>query len=949
MDNLVGRDIDRYHILEPLGEGGMARVYKAYDTRLERLVALKVIRREAFSPEALGQVLARFEREAKALARLSHPNIVKVHDYGEFEGAPYLVMEFIPGGTLKKKSDERMPWREAARLLLPVTRALAYAHAQGIIHRDIKPANILVTESGEPMLSDFGIAKILEAMGGGTLTGTGVGIGTPEYMAPEQGMGAEVDGRADEYALGVVFFELVTGRRPYEADTPMAVILKHITDPLPSPKLFAPELPDELELILDKALAKQPENRYPQMSDFAAALEKLIEGQAPTVSKEAEREAQKDTLVQKPVPPPPARAAPARPAAEARKPLTGKWLAIGAGGLVIFCLLAGGLLAVGRLWRNLRARITPTAALVTILDATATTVTEAGLLPSQTPEAGLATPLPGLLTETPPLLPPTPYVIEEATNPADGAVLVRIPAGSFNMGASREQSEYLLSICPGCDQETLFSAQPVHTVQLSEYWMDKTEVSNAMYARCVEAGACSPPSKSSSERIEDYYGNPDYANFPVIYVNWEAADTYCRWAGGRLPTEAEWEYAARGNTGWLYPWGDQLPDENLANVNNMIGDTTPVDWFPKGASPFGLLNMTGNVWEWVWDWYQKDYYSSQASWIDPQGPSQPGSPQLKSGRGGAYWISPGMSSAAMRDFYDPEKDGNAVGFRCAFSILPGASSGEPSGKIVYTCQVTKYETRNQICVINADGTGTFQLTTDANNSDHLYPTFAPDEKSVMFSSDRSGEYAIFEMTLDGRLSQITDGSHEAYGADISPDGQRVVFTQIVDELRGIYVMNRDGSDIQPVYAPGDHEAWDVVWSPDGKQVLFASDRTGTIQLFTSNLDGTNLRQVSNMEKLRGRSDWAADGVTMATYAGDEWLREIYLLDAATDSPRQITTGGNNLAPSFSADGGWIAFTSYRDHPKEDQGCEIYVMRSDGTDVRRLTDNDYCDWQPRWGS
>jgi serine/threonine protein kinase len=281
MTDLIGKSLGRYHILEQLGEGGMATVYKAYDTRLERDVAVKVIRVDQFTPASLQRVLARFEREAKALGRLNHPNIVSVIDYGEFEDVPYLVMVYVPGGTLKQKLGKPMPWQEAVKLLLPVARALEYAHSEGLIHRDVKPSNILITRSGEPMLTDFGIAKLLDAGEAQTLTGTGMGIGTPEYMAPEQGMGREVDGRADIYSLGIVFYELVTGRKPYTADTPMAVVFKHMTDPLPRPRQYAPDLPDRTEKALLKALAKNPEDRYSDMAAFADALEGLLAGTSP--------------------------------------------------------------------------------------------------------------------------------------------------------------------------------------------------------------------------------------------------------------------------------------------------------------------------------------------------------------------------------------------------------------------------------------------------------------------------------------------------------------------------------------------------------------------------------------------------------------------------------------------------------------------------------------------
>jgi serine/threonine protein kinase len=294
MSSLIGQSLGRYQVLEQLGEGGMATVYKGYDTLLERFVAIKVIRTDQFAPSMLAEMMKRFEREAKALAKLSHPNIVHVHDYGEYEGAPYLVMEYLPSGTLQQNSPAPMPWQQALHILLPIAQALAYAHAHNIVHRDIKPGNILLTENGLPMLSDFGIAKILESNSAGTLTGAGTSIGTPEYMAPEQWTG-QAGPQSDIYSLGVVLYELVTGRKPYTADTPVGVMLKQVREPLPAPRQFVPDLPEGLEKVLFKALEKQPEDRYQSMDAFAAALESLTGGQ--TLQSGANDEAQTDKTI----------------------------------------------------------------------------------------------------------------------------------------------------------------------------------------------------------------------------------------------------------------------------------------------------------------------------------------------------------------------------------------------------------------------------------------------------------------------------------------------------------------------------------------------------------------------------------------------------------------------------------------------------------------------------
>ena len=280
--NLSGQSIGRYHIIEQLGEGGMATVYKAYDTRLETDVAVKFILPQKLSGENSEIVLNRFKNEAQKTAGLDHPNIIPVIDYGEYEGTPYLVMKYMPGGTLKqlladrlKKRDGPFPYQQAAALLAPIARALELAHQNGIIHRDVKPSNILLTKTEQPMLTDFGVAKIVNPEKTLDRTSLGVGIGTPEYMAPEQWEGKEIDGRADIYALGIVFYEMITGRVPFTADTVPAIAAKVLRDPLPRPRQFCKDIPYTVEKVLFKALVKDPKDRYPDMAAIAKTLEKL--------------------------------------------------------------------------------------------------------------------------------------------------------------------------------------------------------------------------------------------------------------------------------------------------------------------------------------------------------------------------------------------------------------------------------------------------------------------------------------------------------------------------------------------------------------------------------------------------------------------------------------------------------------------------------------------------
>ena len=275
MSNLTGRNFGRYQILELLGEGGMAAVYKAYDTRLGRYVAVKILHPTSGADSAL---LRRFELEARALAQLNHPAVVRVLDYGEQDGQPYLVLEYIPSGTLKDRlaaaAGRPMEERAAAVFLVPIASALEAAHQRGIIHRDVKPGNILIAENGQPMLSDFGIAKTLESEVTAELTSAGMRMGTPDYMSPEQCSGAPVDYRTDIYSLGIVFYEMVTGRKPFSADTPMATMHRQVYDPLPD----APGLSPAAKAVLQRALAKDPAARYQTVGQFAAALNDLSTG-----------------------------------------------------------------------------------------------------------------------------------------------------------------------------------------------------------------------------------------------------------------------------------------------------------------------------------------------------------------------------------------------------------------------------------------------------------------------------------------------------------------------------------------------------------------------------------------------------------------------------------------------------------------------------------------------
>jgi len=643
MLNLPGQSLSHYHILEQLGEGGMAIVYKALDTRLEREVAIKVIRTDKLAPSALAKTIKRFEREAKALAKLTHPNIIPITDYGERDGTPYLVMAYIPGGTLKARmKGHPIPWRDAARILAPVARALEHAHQQNIVHRDVKPSNILITRDGQPMLSDFGVAKVLEDEVTMDLTGTGVGIGTPEYMAPEQGTSHNLDARVDVYSLGVVFYEMVTGRRPYVADTPFAIMLKKNSEPLPRPTSFVPNLPSAVEYHLLKALARDPANRFQTMGEMAASLEDFAAGKLTPVKPQVE---EKTVTI---------------PAGKRKN-----WIPLlGAGFVGMLCfaaLVTGGLLAIR--WLGVGSGSAPTEVSVA-----ASSETGSARVASPTfTESAAAVPVVSATPE-PPTSTPTTDPFAENISPVDGMTLVYVPEGEFRMGGNISRFD---------------QAKPEHAVYLDAFWIDKTEVTNAMFTQF--ANQTGYVGELEKQGVTWFYNGTWYTkggagwrnpfgpntslggrdDYPVIQVTWNDAVAYCQWARRRLPTEAEWEKAARGPDDFLYPWGNTEPSGGLANYDNRIGDIVAVGSYPGNISPYGALDMAGNVYEWVADWFSISYYGSSPS-SNPLGPS---SGKYRVMRGGSWQLEGERLHTYDREVSAPGSGNSNLGFRCATTNL----------------------------------------------------------------------------------------------------------------------------------------------------------------------------------------------------------------------------------------------------------------------------------------
>jgi serine/threonine-protein kinase len=663
--DLGGAIIGQYHIIEQIGEGGAATVYKAYQPNLDRYVAVKVLASDLAKAKGF---IARFEREARAVARLRHRNILTVFDYGRQGDMFYLVMEYVSGGTLRGHLGWPQDLTYAVNIVSQVGDALACAHRQGMVHRDVKPGNILMVEENWPLLSDFGLAKMVEDSL--RLTLTGASVGTPQYMSPEQAQGLAVDQRSDIYSLGVVLYEAVTGRPPFGTDSPMAVILRQINEPLTPPQTLRSDLPEEMERVLLKALAKSPAKRYQRMEEFVEDLQEaypLPANHNMVHQGNAQAGYKKPPATFRPAPTPVL-----TPRVSRRRSFP--WAGVAIGALLLLTLALTFML--------FKASVVPLAASPTDAVATASSIASAAapsptIVPtaSSTEDAVTVVPSPSPSLRTDPsatLVPttPAPQAMKLQIWEADGAEMVYVPAGEFVMG-----SEEL-----GDDE------RPAHQVYLDDFWMDRYEVTNELFARFVAATGYETEAEedgrgwiwmaSGWEEVEGanwrHPRGPDSSieskmDHPVVLVSWNDADAYCRWAGKHLPSEAQWEKAARGPStgsgrGRRYAWGDEFDSAKANTKESERGDTAPVGSFsPQGDSPYGASDMTGNVWEWVTDWYDSDYYNHAPS-VNPPGPTT-GTDKIL--RGGSWSFDQAYAQTPFRYNIKPDYTYDFAGFRCS--------------------------------------------------------------------------------------------------------------------------------------------------------------------------------------------------------------------------------------------------------------------------------------------
>jgi serine/threonine-protein kinase len=630
--------LGRYTIEAPLGEGSFARVYRAFDEKLKRYVALKVLKPMWLDDPS---AMRRFEHEATTMANLHHPHIAEIYDVDETEGQVYLAQFLVEGETLARRLTQgALSWTETLEILKGVAAALDYAHDQGIIHRDLKPPNILLTQDGGPYLSDFGLIRAAEGSVAVSSISGGM-VGTPSYMAPEQWRGQEASPATDVYALSCVVVEMLTGKCLFDGPTPPAIMTKHVMDPPAFPAQWPPDVPVGVVEVLQRGLSKDPAERICRAGKLVAELEALGAATQLAVSAPA-------PALERPSP---------------KKLLAGGTIALIGGvvvllvilGMILFFVFGGGpgsdvtpVVVVTGTPTPTQEREDSSDVVDTTPGQTSTPTDEPTPKPTGVPvDTPTSTNTPQPPTNTPTPRPtPTATALPPTITAPDGATMILIPAGPFKMGSES-----------GNGRE-----KPVHEVTLDAFYIDQYEVTNVQYAACVDDGACVPPANSHSSTRVNYYGYSEYGHYPVIFVNWEQAKTYCEWRGARLPTEAEWEKAARGTDGRTYPWGEGI-DCTLANYRSeddvCMGDTTEVGSYPDGVSPYGVYDMAGNVNEWVQSEYRNYPYRPD------DGRETLTRTDTRVLRGSSWYFDGDDARASYRVGSDPASQYEDIGFRCA--------------------------------------------------------------------------------------------------------------------------------------------------------------------------------------------------------------------------------------------------------------------------------------------
>ncbi|MHB8625581.1 MAG: protein kinase domain-containing protein [Aggregatilineales bacterium] len=887
--NLTGQTLGQYELRELLGSGGMGAVYRGYQASLKRVVAVKVLPLGLSSQPGY---LERFEREATTSASLEHAHIVPVYDYGTQNNVSYIVMRLLTGGSLSDRmaqmTREGKPLPslgEISELLKQLASALDYAHNQGVIHRDIKPSNVMFDNHGTAYLVDFGIAKLADSTGS-SLTGTGMTVGTPSYMPPEQWQGEPVTPASDQYALGVVIYNLVTGHLPFEAPTPFVLMHKHVNEPPTPPSAFRADLPEAVGLVIGRVLSKAPADRFPTVTAFAQAFERGIQGRIgePTGLFSAAPSTKISALPPTPLPaskpamtPPTAGLTAGRtgmpspggtPTAlpTATVPVNGSRrsnsvLIGGAVGLAVLALLIGAaLVIIPQLSKNTTAS---TATLVAQVNTLATTQATTQTVQATTVVVAVFT-----LTATPtntntPLLPtytPTPTITKTSRPPTNTAT----STASHTSAPTRTAT-----IAPS------HTSAPTASATVATLAPTKT---NIVVVATIPATATPTKTATSSGAIGLALSGT------IVFVSDRNAH----------------------NTLVQLTIGSNIPPTPLIDEQTVDG---PSAWSPDGKQIAFVSYRDGFNRLYVMD----SSNSSQArlltpNLIDVRDPAwSPDGTTIAFDNSGQIWL--------------VNADGSSRAHRAAQGYLP---TWAPDGKQIVYVQSASGQ---HLFVMNADGSNPTRLSRTQDNDSE--PAWSPDGKTIAFTSQRSTGDGLYLMDADGsnvrRLTlTATKGTFNIIGSNStwSPDGKRLAFVVLTGTSSSVYVTNADGSNTRNVLSAATTTiAYQrPSWSPDGQKLLvtqFMPNRT----MLSMSPDGSNLRSLDQVWALNFSFSASADKKRLL-YNKDDGT--IGIIDLTTDTISAIPRlSGSNVA--LAPDGQHVVYPQYLSNH-----YELYVVNTDGS-------------------
>lgn len=896
--DLVGQNLGQYRIVDPIGAGGMATVYKAYQPGLDRYVAVKVLPAQHALTPGFKQ---RFFREAKAVAQLSHPNILPIYDVGIENDVSYFVMKYVPGRTLQDVMGQSLTLEKTCEYIDQLAGALDHAHNKGILHRDIKPVNVLM-EDEWLLLADFGLAKIVE--GSEALTATGSSMGTPAYVSPEQATGKPVDHRTDIYSLGVVLYEMVTGNVPYSGETPMGVMFKHVYEPLPMPRKVKPELPEAVERVILKALAKNPDDRFNSAGELAKALREAVEtGTTQTVlsstpivapTAPADKTIDRQPGVTSPATAPdtaaPAPAGPARPF----------WLWAGAA-LLLVLVAAGGAFyffnqdsgpeaasqndlivaeaADGDDPANATAQ--PAAEEAAEIARTAATPTpEQAQEPAATKAVAAEEPVADTPTATTeaaeeaaaaepaeePTGAPKPNEIDIPTLEA-AAVLGRGPiheiATSPNgdtLAVAGSVGVWLYSL-PGLEMTTLLPSREAGILAVN--WSPD----GSQLAAGSNDGRVQVWDVDNEQMTQTLAGHTD----AVISVSWSGDGTQLA-AGSRSARIKVWDVAGGQEVselfGHLYePYGLAWSPDNtqlasasrdatvrvwdvasggeLQKLEGHLDEVNSIDWSDDGSQ---LLTSSNDLTIRVWDtqsWQEQNILTGHTDWVIAAAWSPDGSQIASSSMDGTVRIWEAATGTELLTLQGHTQPGTVVSWLAnGTQVVSGGTDG--------TLRLWDLAGGQEVAV----AAGHTSFIKDVAWSPDGSQLAAAGIDGAVRLWDAGGQEQIKTLTAEGTFLQSVTWSPD--GSQIAT-GNSAGTVQIWDVLGGETLHTLTGHEGQ---------VNSVAWSPDGRQVASAS-ADGTVRVWDS-VSGASLRELAGHSDAVNSVTWSPTGEQLAT-GGDDYL------------------------------------------------------------------------------